>query len=72
MKHKAYLIRVEGEEENLISEIITSEKEKNFIAANNAIEKMTEKSKRRGSAFEVDRSALLNFNLISLKEKPRQ
>ena len=55
MKHKAYLTRVEGEEENLIAEIITSEKEKNFIVANNAIEKMTGKNKRRGSAFEVDK-----------------
>ena len=38
----AYFVRVEGEEENLISELISNEKEKEFLAASKLLDKISD------------------------------
>ena len=49
------MIRVEGEENNLISEVIRIDKEDEFMAAKNAIEKMTDDKKQTSSFKEKSR-----------------
>jgi len=43
------LIRVEGEEENMISEVVIKEKEKDFFAATKLIESKAHSYKRKSS-----------------------